>query len=61
MCRKPLFLGVFEQRLHTREPMLAVLLTAFANAELLGLGNLGMCQDVLQHSLISSHSKVLSF
>jgi len=60
MRRKPFFLGMFEQKLRTWEPTLAVLLTAFANAELLDLGNIDMRQDVLRQSPISSHGKVLT-
>lgn len=58
--RKALFLGVFELRLCAQAPVPAVLPTAFANAELLEARSSDMHQDVLQHSLISSHGEVLS-
>lgn len=56
--RKRLFLSVFEQRLPTPGPMLAVLLTAFATMGFLGLGHAGMCQDASGHGPVSSHDEV---
>lgn len=43
-----------------QEPVPAVLLTAFANAELLDACSSVTQQNVLQHSPISSHGEVLS-